>query len=192
MSRNRVPWKEAWPEFADHPPSRIIEFTLNDGWNVNVKRELLYVPAAMPREVSTDPDIKIGGIRQGISDILALDKHHLLVLERTYIHYKDRSGVPDKSVIQLFLVNTDVEKSDEVTRYASVTPEEFRTKTPVSKDLLFSSLYLRKNSEVFETLNIEGITFGQDINGEKTIVLINDNDASTTSPTRLLFFTLSN
>lgn len=192
LEQDRGPWKEAWPEFADHPPSRIIEFTLGDGWNVKVKRELLYVPAAMPRELSTDPNIKVGGIRQGISDMLALDEHRLLVLERTYIRYKEKSGVPNKSVIQLFLVNTNVEKSDEVTRYASVTPEEFRTKMPVSKDLLFSCLNLRENREVFETLNIEGITFGQDINGEKAIVLVNENDAATTSPTQLLFFTLSN
>lgn len=191
LEQDREPWKQAWPEFANHPPARIIEFTLNDGWNVKVKRELLYVPAGLPREVSTDPNIKVGGIRHGISDMLALDEHHLLVLERTYIIYKPGSGQLNKSVFQLFLVHTDVKKSDEVTRYASVTPEEFRSKMSVKKESLFASLYDQQNREVFETLNIEGITFGQEINGEQTIVLVNDNDATSTTPTQLLFFTLS-
>ena len=189
LQQDQINWAIAWPEFADHPPSRIIEFTLGSDWNINVVRELLYVPSALPAELTSDPDIQVGGIKTGISDTLALDEHRLLVVERSYIKYKKKANKSNKSVFQIFLVDTRVGKKNEVTRYANISPEDFRNKLAVKKDLSFSSLTASKaQKQWFETLNIEGITLGQKINGEPTIVLINDNDAARTSPTNLLFF----
>ena len=191
LQQDAISWAQAWPEFADHAPSRIIEFTLGDGWYINAVRELLYVPAVMPIEISSDPDIEVNGIRTGISDTLVLDEHHLLVVERTYIKYKKETRKENKSVFQIFLVDTQVDKKDEVTRYGSISTEDFQTKLPMEKEPVFSSLTASKKlKERFRTLNIEGISRGQDINGKPTIVLVNDNNASSTAPTNLLFFTL--
>ena len=167
------------------------ESTDSGAANVVVKRELLYRVSDLPRDITFHHDVAKGGVSSGVSDLIALDEERLLVLERSYVRYKEGSNRDNLSVARIFLVNHGMDRQHEITDKAYLTEDDMRDKELVSKELIFNSLDY-KDQEIFKTLNIEGLTFGPLVNGNRTLVLVNDNNASTTEPTRLLFFTLAN
>lgn len=100
----------------------------------------------------------------GVVEILALDRHRLLVLERSYT-----AGYADGgNVVKLFLANTH-----HATNVKDIPSLHKATFTPVTKKLLldFAQLPLKTLD------NIEGFCWGKTLeNGHRTLVFVSDNN----------------
>ncbi|MET4696013.1 esterase-like activity of phytase family protein [Endozoicomonas lisbonensis] len=203
LRQDIAPWKAAFPADKDRPPipppCRIIHLTLDefrDGSQFYpiVKKELLYGIARMPDKYTQDATATI---KTGVSDVLALNDSEILVVERTRITFAPQDQAarkrfePEKpvSIVEIYKVNLNLEKQYHVTKQARLTPEMMGTKRVVKKALLFSTLQATEK-DVFENMNIEGITKGPEIDGKETIVLVNDNDAGKGDVTKLIFLTV--
>ncbi|AMO58089.1 hypothetical protein GZ77_20410 [Endozoicomonas montiporae] len=184
------PWK------ANHktpPPSRIIHLSLDEfrdeGYRFypKVQKELLYGVAEMPDEYTQNTKATI---KTGVSDIVALSASQLLVVERTRITFDsdkdDNQQDKPVSITEIYRADLDLDPKYHVTTKPRLTAEEMKNKRVVKKHLVFSTLEASAQ-DVFENMNIEGITFGPEFNGRKTIVLVNDNDAAEGKDTKLIF-----
>ena len=204
LRQDIAPWKAAFPAGKNTtpmpPPCRIIHLSLDEFRDDSrfypvVKKELLYGIERMPAKYTQNTTATI---KTGVSDVLALSASELLVVERTRITFSPQDQAARKrfepeepvSIVEIFKVNLNLEKQYHVTKQARLTPEMMGTKRVVNKTLLFSTLLATENN-VFENMNIEGITKGPEIDGEKTIVLVNDNDAGKGDVTKLIFLTVN-
>lgn len=116
----------------------------------------------------------------GVSDMLAIDENHLIVIERSWVQndYKNR--------IKLFLVAID--NADDIKSLKSL--KSIRVKT-VKKTLLLDldTITDKMDSRFSKLDNIEGITFGPTLpNGHKTLILASDNNFSKHQRTLFLAF----
>ena len=118
--------------------------------------------------------IPSGGFKvNGISEILAVNKHRLLVVERSF------SAGRRPATIKVF--SADLSSAQNVSRYFSLGKTSFR---PFKKKLL-----LNLDSLGIYTDNIEGITFGPVLpNGNKTLIFVSDNNFSEGQLTQFLLF----
>lgn len=204
LRQDIAPWKAAFPAGKDTPsmppPCRIIHLSLDEFLDDSqfypvVKKELLYGIERMPAKYIQNTTATI---KTGVSDLLALSASEILVVERTYITFSPQDQAarkrfePEKpvSIVEIFKVNLNLEKQYHVTRKARLTPEMMGTKRVVNKTLLFSTLQATEKN-VFENMNIEGITKGPEIDGKETIVLVNDNNAGKGDATKLIFLTVN-
>ena len=204
LRQDLVAWQKTIPDTPEYPPlpapSRIIhmsldEFTDGSQYYPVVKKELLYGVSAMPDKYTTDPTATI---TTGVSDVVALNSSELLVVERTRITFDKLDEETQKkvefkkpySVTEIYRVNLNLDKKYHVTRLARPTPEDMQAKRMVRKELMFSTLKPTEKG-LFDNLNIEGITFGPEIDGKRTIVLVNDNDAGKGAFTQLIFLTVN-
>ncbi len=106
----------------------------------------------------------------GVSEILAVNEHQLLVVERAGIQQADNSYAND---IRLYEV--DISGATNVATLASLNGATY---TPMKKRLVlnFSALGLAKVD------NIEGITWGPKLaNGHDSLVLVSDNNFNAAS-----------
>lgn len=110
----------------------------------------------------------------GVSDILAIDDHQLLVIERSF------SSGRFASTIKVFLV--DLTGSTDIKDIASL--KENTSFKPLSKKLLLNM----DNLGIYID-NIEGVTFGPNLpNGHRTLLFIADNNFQSFEKTQILFF----
>jgi hypothetical protein len=109
----------------------------------------------------------------GVSEILAVDDHHLLVLERAGIRQDDGD-------FHFFarLYCADTSRASDVTALPSLSGQVYR---PMKKKFLFDFATL--TNPVAD--NIEGISWGRRLaNGNRSLVLVSDNNFSANHATQ--------
>ncbi len=103
----------------------------------------------------------------GVSEILAVDDQHLLVLERAGIRQDDGDY---RFSVRLYCTSTA--RASDVATWSSLSGQAYR---PMPKELLFDFAAL--TDPVAD--NIEGISWGRRLaNGNRTLVLVSDNNFS--------------
>lgn len=122
------------------------------------------------------PVIPENGFRvNGISDILFLNHHQLLVIERSY------STGRITCTIKVFIA--DLEHAEDVSSVYSLSG---RKDLAIPKKLLLNMDDLKRFTD-----NIEGVTFGPTgANGDPTLIFISDNNFNPLERTQLLLFEL--
>ncbi|MEO1609124.1 MAG: esterase-like activity of phytase family protein [Pseudomonadota bacterium] len=151
-------------------PSRVITIDLKSG---AATAEHVYVT----EKIAARP---IPGDRfatNGLVELLAMpDGKSMIALERSY-------SVGQGNVIRIF-----------ETQFTGATNVLGRTKlgadyTPMPKELI----YTLSVGETFSRVdNIEGITFGPEVNGADTLILVSDNNFNLQQVTQFLVFTVKN
>lgn len=164
------------PRFEDGPPAsfgfdkaltRILKFDVKSKKNT---AQYAYNLGELPVKPTVDIDWNINGI----SEILAINDHELLVMERAWA-----KGTDDHSFIKLFLVDLNGAENE-------INNPSFINKAPkpLVKKLLFD----------FDTINLhidnfEGVTFGPDLsNGHKTLIFCADNNFGKTQTQQFFLF----
>lgn len=147
--------------------TRILKFDVASKKNM---AQYAYNLGELPVLPTVDNDWNVNGI----SEILAVNDHTLLVMERAWA-----KGHDDHTFIKLYLVDlNDAENEINNTSFSKNPPK------PLKKKLLFD----------FDSLNIhidnfEGITFGPDLpNGHKTLIFCVDNNFSKNQTQQFFLF----
>jgi hypothetical protein len=118
-------------------------------------------------------------VDNGISEMLALDNSHLLVLERSWDGSKVTSRIFKVSLDSASLIPT------------GVTPEKLEKIPALKKTLILDfDTIIPQLSPGFRVLdNFEGLAFGPKLdNGNQTLLVITDNNYSSRQRTVLLIF----
>lgn len=116
----------------------------------------------------------------GVSEMLAINNHEFLMLERSGVQAADGSY---SNYIRIYKVDT--RHASDVSNLDSLLSGNFK---PVSKELVLNlnTLNLPKLD------NIEGISWGPKLkNGHDSLVLVSDNNFSSTEVTQFLAFDVS-
>ncbi len=147
-------------------PCRLTQLSLQSGASL---QQRAYVPDAIPR-----PPLLPGSYADnGVSEILALDAHRLLVLERAYA-----MGVGNS----LRLYQVDTRQGSDTLGQATLAPGKYQ---PLPKTLLadFSQLGLQRLD------NTEGMAWGPALaNGNRTLVCVSDDNFNPTQVTQFVAF----
>ncbi|KLT65321.1 hypothetical protein AB669_15620 [Pedobacter sp. BMA] len=151
----------------DRALTRILKF------NVKTKKntaQYAYRLDALPINPTVESDWNINGI----SEILAVNNHILLVMERAWAKGRD-----DHSFVKLYLVDLDgAENVMDNPSFIRHTPR------PLNKKLLFDFDSLNMHID-----NIEGITFGPKLpNGHSSLVFCVDNNFGKTQIQQFFLF----
>ena len=151
----------------DKALTRILKFDAEKKRNV---AQYAYNLDAMPIKPTEESDWNINGI----SEILALDDHTLLVMERAWAKGRD-----DHTFVKLYLV--DLNGAENVIDNPSFIKNPPR---PLTKRLLFDFDSLNRHID-----NIEGITFGPKLpNGHQTLIFCVDNNFSKAQTQQFFLF----
>ncbi|WP_316734982.1 esterase-like activity of phytase family protein [Pedobacter aquatilis] len=125
-------------------------------------------------ELPVEPTVQSDWNVNGISEILAINSHTLLVMERAWA-----KGHDDHTFIKLFLV--DLNGSENVIDNASFVKNP---PNALKKKLLFDFDTIGKHID-----NFEGITFGPNLpNGHKTLIFCVDNNFSKSQTQQFFLF----
>ncbi|MBD2104170.1 esterase-like activity of phytase family protein [Leptolyngbya sp. FACHB-261] len=152
-------------------PSRLLKYDLSTG---KPEQEYLYLtePVAAAAKPTT------GLSTTGLADLLALDNEgHFLSLERSF-----STGVGN--TIQLFEIS--LAGADDISALYSLSALDLSKLKPVHKKLLLNlnTLNLPLNTSLD---NVEGVTFGPLLpDGRQSLVLVSDNNFSSTQSTQIL------
>ncbi|MCY9855869.1 esterase-like activity of phytase family protein [Vibrio mediterranei] len=162
--------------------SRILKYSIDDNSEFTLVGEYTYI-------VSRIEKTSIFGIHDnGVSDILALDNDHLLVMER--------NGFAVKKGFCCFDFNINVFKADltEATDIRGIANlNAIDTPTPIipaQKSLYFRFNELLSGEQRID--NLEGMTFGPNINGKPTLVFTSDNNFQSYSTNQFVITTTGN
>ena len=113
----------------------------------------------------------------GLVDILPLDKHTLLTMERSFSVGAPGTG----NKIKLFRV--DLKRADDISRFSSLVGL-FGVIDPVRKTLLLNLDAIGRPLD-----NVEGMTFGPTLrDGRRTLLLVSDNNFAPAQFTQFLLF----
>jgi hypothetical protein len=116
---------------------------------------------------------KPGKVAEGISDILALDRDRLIVIERVSV---ENNG----TVIKLY--ETTTKNASHIHLTPTFQATDF---SPLQKRLLLTL----DNTMYPKIGNIEGISWGHVLeNGHASLILVSDNNFSATQPTQVFVF----
>lgn len=157
------------PSLTQGAFSRIIRYDEND----DIIGEYVYPIDALPAKPGPGKHAD-----NGVSEILALNSSQLLVLERAGIqdaagHYHD----------YIRIYQADLENATDVSRQKTLVAGNYK---PMKKHLL---LNLNEDKRLPRLDNLEGMTFGPKLaNGQRTLVLISDNNFNDSEVTQLLAF----
>ncbi|WP_090502523.1 esterase-like activity of phytase family protein [Pedobacter terrae] len=139
----------------DKALTRILKFDVATKKNV---AQYAYHLGALPVKPTVDNDWNVNGI----SEILAVDDHLLLVMERAWA-----KGHDDHTFLKLYLV--DLNGAENEINNASFTKNPPK---PLSKKLLFDFDTLNRHID-----NFEGVTFGPKLaNGHHSLIFCVDNN----------------
>ena len=116
----------------------------------------------------------------GVVEILAVDEQTLLVLERSYsVGYVD--GGNDVRIYKV-----DIRNATDVSSIDALKGASYK---PVKKTLLLDFEEVRSQLDQKRVDNIEGMTFGPNLpNGNRSLVLISDNNFNPIQVSQLLVF----
>lgn len=148
--------------------ARILAFDVESG---RVVAEYVYplAPIVLPPQ-------KVGDIAvNGLTEMVAIAEGEFIAIERSYTDGASTPGRPATGYsIRLFLV--DIQGATNVSGLASISGIAI---TPVTKTLLLDLAELRNDDGSAVALaNIEGITFGPLVDGQRTLILVGDNNFS--------------
>lgn len=151
----------------DKALTRILKFDVSSKTNI---AQYAYNLGDLPVNPTMESDWNLNGI----SEILAVNNHTLLVMERAWA-----KGHDDHSFVKLYLVDLNgAENEIDNLSFVKNPPK------PLKKKLLFD----------FDTLNMhidnfEGITFGPDLpNGHKSLIFCADNNFGKTQVQQFFLF----
>lgn len=165
-------------------PSRILAFNLATG---AAGAEVVYPvePVALP----TNPP---GGFAtNGLVELLAFGDRQFIAVERSFSAGAATPGTgpagPTGNTIRLYRV--DARGATDVSGIDSLVGATY---TPVTKTLLLDLSDLRNDDGSALALdNIEGITWGPEVNGKQTLILVSDNNFGATQFTQFVALQLA-
>lgn len=138
----------------------------------NVLAEYAYPLDALPKKPGKNKDAN-----NGITEILAVNDHEFLALERASVQTKDGTY---NNYVKVYKYRTDG-----ATNIKNMSSLKNRNIQPLKKELVTS---LNK-SELKHIDNVEGISFGKKLpNGHNTIVLVADNNLNKAQQTQVFAF----
>jgi hypothetical protein len=147
-------------------PCRFTRFDLATGRAVG---QIAYVPDAIPRA----PTPANGFADNGVSEILAQDEHHLLVLERAFVQGFGNS---------LRLYRIDTRAGTDTLALDRLTPDNHRA-APKTLVLDFATLGLPRLD------NSEGLTWGPRLaDGRRSLIVVSDDNFNSAQITQFLAF----
>lgn len=151
----------------DQALTRILKFDVNKKKNT---AQYAYKLDALPINPTVESDWNLNGI----SEILAVNSHTLLVMERAWAKGRD-----DHSFVKLYLV--DLDDAENVADYPSFITHPPK---PLNKKLLFDFDSLSMHID-----NIEGVTFGPKLpNGHDSLIFCVDNNFGKTQIQQFFLF----
>lgn len=161
-------------------PSRILSFDAATGqagaeWAYPV--ESVALPPAAPGGFATN----------GLVELMAVGDRQFIAVERSFAAGAATpgvgpSGLPTGNTIRLYLV--DARGATDVSGFDLTSGQPY---TAASKSLLLDLSILRNDDGSALALdNIEGITWGADFEGKRTLVLVSDNNFSGTQFTQFV------
>jgi len=151
----------------DSALTRILKFDTKTGKNI---AQYAYNLGELPVKPTVDMDWNVNGI----SEILAVNSHTLLVMERAWA-----KGHDDHTFVKLYLVDLNGAKNVIDNLSFVQTPPK-----PLSKKLLFDFDSLNKHID-----NFEGVTFGPKLsNGNQSLIFCVDNNFGKTQVQQFFLF----
>ena len=125
-------------------------------------------------------------VSRGVSDILAFAPNDYLVIERSYIRYKDKTRMP-LSLVRI--MRTSCENCTDVKEHNSLDPIH-KTIIPMKRERVLDMLSVKdEDGLAIDNLNIEGISWGPVLaDGSHTLIFVSDNGDNVKRPTRFLIF----
>lgn len=165
--------------------ARMLSFDLDNG---KAGAEYVYEVGPVPF-----PPVKPGLFStNGVSDLLALSDHEFIAIERAYAVDAATPGIspvtaqPTGTTIRLFRIDTA--GATNVAGWPSIKGRDF----VLAKRTLLLDLSTLKNDDgsTLALDNIEGLTFGPEVNGKRTLVLISDDNFSRKQFTQFIALTL--
>ncbi len=175
-----APLRQDGPLPTVQSPGGPCRFTLLDLGTGKVLRQVAYGPDAIPRAPvppATQAD-------NGITEILLLDEHHLLVLERAYMA---GHGADQRNSLRIYLIDT--REGTDTQDMPALSPGRYQ---PVGKRLLadlaiFTGAGAGRRLQQLD--NTEGMSWGARLpNGNRTLHLISDDNFSEQQITQWLVF----
>jgi len=165
--------------------ARMLSFDLDSG---AAGAEYVYEVGPVPL-----PPAKAGDFAtNGVPDMLALSDHEFIVIERAYAvdaatpGRSPVTGQPTGNSVRLYLVDT--RGATNVAGWSSIKGREL---TPVRRRLLLDLATLKNDDGSPLALdNLEGICFGPEWQGRRTLLLVSDNNFNPTQFTQFLALTV--
>ena len=204
VSENDIKYTCAEEDYGP-APSRLIEFSGDDLSYGSGKDQILpkgeYLYQHDDREIKEIVKQKMGVVdikniknRKGITDVQVVNDKYALVLERNFISEKETGENKKYSATEVYKVK--LRSSIDIAGSAEIHDGvfEYCGNKVLEKELLFRSTDYEGRNASFDTLNIEGLTFGPDFpDGSKLLILVNDNGANDEDApnTYLIFFKVS-
>ena len=161
---------------ANGSRSRILSFDIATGQS---KAEYIYDVA--PVVLAPNPINQFA--TNGLTDMVAIGEGQFIAIERSFAIGAVTPGTPNTgNTIRLFHV--DVRNATDVSGMDSIVGQ---TVQAASKTLLLDLSDLRNDDNSPLALdNIEGITFGPQVGGKQTVILVSDNNFSGTQFTQFV------
>lgn len=151
----------------DKALTRILQFDVKTKKNT---AQYAYNLGELPVQPTVDMDWNVNGI----SEILAINKHTLLIMERAWA-----KGHDDHTFVKLYLVNLN--GAENVINNPSFVQNPPK---PLSKKLLFDFDTLNRHID-----NFEGVTFGPKLpNGNQSLIFCVDNNFGKTQVQQFFLF----
>ncbi|GAB4333578.1 MAG: esterase-like activity of phytase family protein [Flammeovirgaceae bacterium] len=149
-----------------------IRISLFDKKTGALLKQYAYMLGKISKKPATDSTFYVNGV----VEVLAIDDTRLLILERSYTAgYEDGGN-------SVMLYEVDLKEATDISKIPALANASY---TPANKKLLlnFDSLQLK----ILD--NIEGITWGKKLaNGNRTLVVVSDNNFNTTQITQFIVF----
>lgn len=157
-------------------PARILKYTIDQATNApQLVGEYLYNVDPIPIASSFGPS------DNGVSEILALNEHTLLLLERSGRSVSENHQQWEFN-IRLFLV--DLSKSTNILGLERIQhAKDPRMIQPAFKEKILSFSDISDNPD-----NLEAITFGPEISGHQTLLFVSDNNFQPHQRTQFYLF----
>jgi hypothetical protein len=153
-------------------PSRVAEFSLDSG---QCMAEFVYEVEPIGRA----PSLPGGSTDNGLTELLAIGERRFIALERSYVQ-----GMGNR--IRLYL--TDASAATDVSGLNALVGTPY---TPMAKTLLLDLASLRNDDgSALKLDNVEGITFGPEVDGQRTLVLVSDDNFSGRQFTQFIALTV--
>lgn len=156
--------------------SRILKFSSDSsGQPLERLHEYIYITDPVPKVT------EFGINDNGVSDMLALNDHQLLIIERSGRNVS--AGFNDWDFdVRVYLAETSA--ATDIGHIESLRDYKESSKIqPVSKKLMINFSDYTEQPDC-----IEGITFGPDINGHKTLLFVTDNNQQPYQKTKFYLF----
>ena len=155
---------------------RLIQYEMLEAWVLKPAKEFLY-----PLASSALDDKAFLQFQKGISDILSVDTHRFLTMERAL------SVTGAGLQFQIEIYEADLAPASDVSAIEALPvslPEKLK---PLGKKLLFSLDSLKKSLGGIE--NFEGMTWGPRLSdGRRTLILVSDDNFMRNLRTQFLLF----